>query len=162
MLAKGRRNVASGAVWQPVLGTIKWWEFGFGDSDILCMQLTRDVNYFSLGLCQIQKSPPVTIVLARAWLPSGSSADPMGGWGQGQGWQGCAARRHHTPRFSWPTVRYRVSAGTFTVGWTFVKMDHWILLVLPAKINKVIFLKTGQTEISSATPLLSYSSDMFC
>lgn len=74
MLLKTHKNVASGAGWQPVLGAVKLWEFGFGDSDILSMQLTRDFNYFSLGLHWAQSSPPVTAVLAGAGCLSGSGA----------------------------------------------------------------------------------------
>lgn len=82
MLVKGHRNVASGAGWQPVLGAVKPWEFGFGDGDILSTQLTRDFNYFSLGLHWAQSTPPVPAVLAGARCLSGSSARSLGGCAQ--------------------------------------------------------------------------------
>lgn len=155
---KGRRNVASGAVWQPVLGTIKLWEFGFGDSDILYMQLTRDFNYFCLGLHWIQKAPPVTVVLAQAWLPSGSSADPTWGWAQSQRLAGmcCEEGTSFVPKPKWDTGSVQGPSP-----WR-EHLLRWILLVLPAKINVAVFLKTEQTENSGAAPLLSYSSDMCC
>lgn len=81
------RNVAPRAGWQPVLGAVKLWEFGFGDSGILSMQLTRDFNYFSLGLHGAQSSP----LWGQCWL-----------WQQcwvtarlcpSHGWQGWAVHR---------------------------------------------------------------------